>query len=153
MHFYSLKSGSLTVLTPLLAVVFSQEHKFLTFLCQLGQGMVAIPPSEGAHVESYQPTRKPGCRTQSISGRDWRNSSVSSGTHLHLEGTENEQIICNVHKSHVFYRLTLVSKPVNKRLVYCCSSCWDKKHIYYLIWESFPRCCLQTPPKQSDTDP
>ena len=94
--------------------------------------MGAIPPSEGAHVESYQPTRKPGCRTQSISGRDWRNSSVSSGTHLHLEGTENEQIICNVHKSHVFYRLTLVSKPVNKRFVHCCSSCWDKKLNYLL---------------------
>ena len=28
-----------------------------------------------------------------------------------------------------FYRLTPVSKPVNKRLVYCCCSCWDKIHI------------------------
>ena len=32
--------------------------------------------------------------------------------------------------AHVFYRLTPVSKPVNKRLVSCCCCCcWDKIHI------------------------
>ena len=51
-------------------------------------------------------------------------------------GKNHSPKACNNNKDKVNdndnnYRLTFVSKPVNKRLVYCCSS-WDKKHIKHL---------------------